>query len=265
VNRNGAADRRLGWLAVVGGGLLALAVQVAAPVGVPLYDGVVVQEPYRFLNPTGDQAGSPGSFTESTAIEGVVPDIVAATTESPPQAQLIALEDAFELTAGATGLQVSITPIEPPAPPEGGIIAGNVYRFSVTDQAGNPLPAKPCQGCRSLLLRAPDGTGMATIKQWSNGGWIDVPTDHAGTTGLYQTNVTTLGDYAVIETPEPQPGPDPILVMGGTLVLLLLGAGAFLLLKVRQAPAAPASDTRPTRIPSKRKKPPRRPPSGRSS
>lgn len=145
------------------------------------------------------------------------------------------------------------------------MIAGNVYRFSVTDQAGNPLPAKPCQGCRSLLLRAPEGTEVATIKQYANGGWIDVPTDHAGTTGLYQSNVTTLGDYAVIDTPQPQPGPDPILVVGGALVVLLLGAGAFLLLKVRQARAAPAPDTRPARIPSKRKKPPRRPPSGRSS
>lgn len=119
MNRRGPSDRRLGWVAVLAGGLLTLAVQVAAPVGVPLFDGVVVQEPYRFLHPTGDQAGSPGSFSESTDIEDVVPFIAAKTTENPPEAQLIALDDAFELTAGATSLEVSIAPIEAPAPPDG--------------------------------------------------------------------------------------------------------------------------------------------------
>ncbi|HUG30994.1 MAG TPA: hypothetical protein VMQ65_10835, partial [Candidatus Limnocylindria bacterium] len=112
------SDRRIGWLASLAGGALALAVQVAAPVGVPLYDGVVVQEPYRYLHPTGEQAGSPASFSSTPAVSGSVsPNVIAATTESPPQAQLIAQEGAFVLSASATGLQVSVAPIEAPPPP----------------------------------------------------------------------------------------------------------------------------------------------------
>lgn len=274
MGRRFASERRLGWLAVLGGGLLALAVQVAAPVGVPLYDGVVVQEPYRFLHPTGDQAGNPTSYTDTKFVaEGSSAGFAAFTAESPPQAQLIAQKGAFELTPGASSLQVSITPIEPPAPPEGGSIAGNVYRFSVTDQAGAALAPMSCEGCRSLLLRAPDGIGQASIKRHFDGAWADVETIHAGMTGLFQTNPTALGDYAVITIAEPEPGPDPVLLVGGALLLLLVGGGAFLLFRVQQAPAE-TGDGRPrgpggpggppSRIPSKRKRPPR-PPSGRSN
>ena len=62
-----STDRRRGWLAVLAGAVLVLAIQVAAPVGVPLYDGVVVQEPYRYLHPTGDHVGSPTSGSRNSA------------------------------------------------------------------------------------------------------------------------------------------------------------------------------------------------------
>ena len=263
------SDRRLGLLAVLAGGALALAVQVAAPVGVPLYDGVVVQEPYRYLHPTGDQAGSPSSFSSELAVpDGESPVVVAATTESPPQAQVIAQEGAFVLAPSATGLQVAITPIEAPAPPPGGAIAGNVYRFSVTDQSGTPLAITECEGCISLVMRAPEGIGEASIQRFADGAWVAVETIHAGMVALYQTNPTALGDYAVITIAEPEEGIDPLILAGGALLLLVVAAGAFLLLRVPQAPRGPSGPARPSgappRIPSKRK-PPRRPSSGRSS
>jgi hypothetical protein len=237
---------------------------------VPLYDGVVVQEPYRFLHPTGDQAGSPTTGSDTELVEGATsPILVVNTTENPPQAQLIAQDGAFEVTGGVTKLLASVAAIEPPAPPTGGTIAGNVYRFSVTDQAGNPVGLTTCDGCRSLILRAPDPSIEATVKRYANGAWIDVPTDNANLVG-FQVNPTVLGDYAVIEagpgatashgTGEGQFGLDgssPVVLIGGGVLVLLLVAGLFLLLRVRQAPAeAPSSKGR---IPSKRK-PPRRPP-----
>lgn len=270
------SDRRLGWLAVLAGGALALAVQVAAPVGVPLYDGVVVQEPYRYLHPTGDQAGSPASFTSTPAVaEGVSPNVVAFTSEGPPQAQLIAPEGAFVLSPSATGLQVSVAPVEAPPPPPGSVVAGNVYRFSVTDQAGTPLAIADCDGCVSLVLRAPEGVG-GSIQRFAEGAWVPVETIHAGMLGMYQTNPTALGDYAIIAIEEPAEGIDPLILAGAAALLVLVGAGAFLLLRVPQAPATPsgprggagsaggAPGRTPPRIPSKRK-PPRRPSSGRSS
>lgn len=270
------SDRRLGWLAVLAGGVLALAVQVAAPVGVPLYDGVVVQEPYRYLHPTGDQAGSPTSFSATLQVAGAEsPTVVAATSESPAQAQLIGQEGAFVLTPSATSLLVSVSPIEAPPPPEGWSIAGNAYRFSVTDQAGTALAITPCDGCISLVMRAPDGVGVASIQRYADGRWEQVETLHAGMVALYQTNPTTLGDYAVIAMDEPDPGIEPWILVGGAIALVLLLGAVFLLFFVKQSPAVPRNPDRGSagsaggscrssnRVSSKRTAS-RRPPSGRS-
>jgi hypothetical protein len=254
------ADRRLGWLLILAGAAIALAVQVAQPVGVPLYDGVVVQEPYRFLHPTGDQTGTPTSYTGQKPVSnGPSPIFAAATTENPPQAQLISQRNAFEVTPGATAVLVSVTPIEPPGPPpEGSTIAGNVYRFSVTDQSGTPLDVRQCAGCLSLLLRAPAETEAAAIKRFADGAWQNVETVHAGMVDLYQTNATAMGDYAVIATNLEVPGEgmifgvDQLVAVGGGIVIVLLLIAAFLLLRVKQAPPEPEPAPRP-RIPSKKK------------
>src|SRR6185503_15769151 len=142
-----------------------VAVQTAAPVGVPLYDGVVVVEPYRYLHPGDGQAGSPATFTSTPKVtDDKSPIFVAATSESPAQAQLIAQRDAFRLTAGATALSISITPVETTRQPPSGTIAGNVYRFSVTAQDGTQLAVNTgCTDCLSLVLRAPDANAESTV------------------------------------------------------------------------------------------------------
>jgi len=256
-----ATDRRAGWLVVAAGALVVLAVQAWRPVGVPLYDGVVVQEPYRFLHPTGDQAGSPTTYSGTKPISSDrSPIFAAATTENPPQAQLIAQSGAFTLTPGATSLQVSITVVEPPAPPADGTIAGNVYRFSVTDQAGSPLDARQCSACLSLLLRAPDGTGEAAIRRYENGAWQPVETVHAGIVDLFQTNPTAMGDYAVIQVNDTGEvggtilGLDTAVAIGGGAVIVLLVIGVIVFLRIKQAPPEPEPAPR-SRIPSKRKGP----------
>ena len=274
-----AADRRLAWLVVLAGGMLVLAVQVAGPAGVPLYDGVVVQEPYRYLHPVGDQVGSPTSFASEPAVTGAEsPLFVAATTESPPQAQLIAQKGALQLTPGATALHVSITPVEAPPAPIGGEIAGNVYRVSVTDQSGTPLPIRTCEGCISLVMRAPDGITDAALQRYSGGAWAPVETIHAGMVGLYQVNPTALGDYAVIAAAEPDGGTggtDPLLIVGVVAVVLLVAGGAFLLFGVKPGSSAPPpAGGGVRRVPSKRRTPPKAaprprtphtPPTGRSN
>ena len=234
---------------------LAFAIQVAHPVGVPLYDGVPVQEPYRFLHPTGDQLGSPGAFSDEFTVAGTTsPTVSAFTTENPPQAQLIGQKGAFTLTGGATKLLVSITPVDAPATaPEGGRIAGNVYRFTVTDQAGTPVNIASCSACLTLRLRAPDDVGEAVLKRYADGAWHDIDTIHEGVGGTYVTNVLALGDYAVVDVTAPEAaGLSPIVLAGGAAVIVLLGIGAFLLFRVRQAPPAP-DPVRRTRIPSKKK------------
>ncbi len=269
-------DRLVGWLAVAAAAVLVLAVQVLAPVGVPLYDGVAVQEPYRFLQPSGDQPGSPSSFSTTVQVTGTEsPQVTAPTTESPPQAQLIALPGAFTLPAGATSLSVSVTPVEAPGIPAGGEIAGNVYRFTIVDQSGAPVVVKACVGCISLVMRAPESLKEpARLQRLADGAWTDLETVHAGILGMYATNPTALGDYAVVtggggggpvDNPDGGPGPDggleieSYLVAGGAVVILVLFFVAALVLRRRPAPLPETPRNRP--IPSKRKRP-SRPPDG---
>ena len=264
-------NRRLGVLLVLGGSALALAIQVGAPVAVPLYDGVQIAEPYRFLRPSGDQVGQPTSASETaTVAEGVSPVVVAATTEIPPQAQLIAQRDAFVLTAGATSVVAVITPIDPPGQPTAGPLLGNAYRFSVTDQSGTALRIKPCDGCVSIALRAPDGGPPATVMRFEDGAWVAVLTRHGGAVALYQANPVATGIYAVVATGESGGGVDiVVLLAGGGIALIFVAFIGLMFLRAGSSPLPAARFPRdgaaqPTgRVPSKRRGS-KRPPSGRS-
>jgi hypothetical protein len=253
---------------------LALAVQIATPVAVPLYDGVVPVEPYRFLHPTGDQQGDPTSFTSTPAATGnESPFFAAATAENPPQAQLIVEQGAFRLSAGTSQLQVSITPVDPVAQPTEGTIAGNVYRFTATDSAGTSLVPNQCDGCRTMVLRAPDGVTDGTIGHFENGAWAPIHTLPAGVAAMFQVNVDAMGDFGVI-TGGPGGGSngperglvfglDPLFIGVGALAVLLVAIAGLFWYRRRPAPVHVA-ELRPRqgRVPSKRRS--RRPPSGRS-
>jgi hypothetical protein len=242
-------DRRGGWLTMAAG------IQVAHPVGIPLYDGLPIQEPYRFLHPSGDQLGSPGFFHDELAISGgTSPTVTAFTSENPPQAQLIGQKGAFTLTAGATTLIVSIAPVDAPAEvPDAGRIAGNVYRFAVTDQAGTPMSVASCSACVTLRLRAPDNVGEAVLKRYADGAWHDIDTIHEGVGGTYVTNVLALGDYAVVDVTAAEPqGLSPIVLVGGIVLIVLLAFALFLITRAQPGVTKP-EPVRRTRIPSKRK------------
>jgi hypothetical protein len=260
-------DRRLGGLLVLVGLGVALAVQVAAPVGLPLYDGVSVIEPYRYLDPANGQIGNPTSFLAEPKVQGgTSPVIAAATTESPPQAQLIVQKGAFEVPAGTTSLRITITPIEPEAQPAVGTIAGNVYRFTATDEAGNALAPKRCDQCLSLVLRAPEGVSDGVIERFENGQWTAVETLHYGIASMSQSNVTALGDYAVVSAAgSAGGGPDVALIFAGLGIALIFVAFVELMFIRARPPAAypsPRGRGGRARVPSKRRG--KRPPPGRS-
>jgi hypothetical protein len=279
-------ERRLGWLAVLAGAGFALAVQLAGPVGVPLYDGVPIPDAYRYLHPTGTEAGQPTSFeVDQPVIGGTSPAFAAATSEQPPQAQLIAQTGAFILSPGATSLHISITPVEPPdVLPPAGSIAGNVYDVSVADQAGTALAVATCDGCLSLSIRAPLGTDTATLQRFAGGTWTEMESLPIGVVSMFQSNPTALGDIALVtaagsglHTPGPgASGPDlgangidPVVIFGVGAVALWLLVFAFVVWqRVRPAPppGLPARGSRknaPSKQAPTKPRPPRRPGPGR--
>jgi hypothetical protein len=257
--------RRAGVAALVLGGSIALLAQLASPVAVPLYDGLGTIDPYRYLAPASGQAGSPSSYSADQPVQGgVSPTIVASTPgENPPQAQLIAYQGAFVVTATTTTMKISIQPV--PAPTSGGVsraVAGNVYRFAVTDQAGISIPiAEGGPNPPTITLRGPDGVTTGTIALVSASGSVLLPTEQGGALGIFTTSPPALGDFAIVAAAAPGSAPSIGLIVGaGLAVAVPVAVVIFLVVRQRRSRQLAAAAARPrSRIPSKRN-PPRNPP-----
>ncbi len=191
--------RRLS-LTTLGLGLTVIVLaQLAGPrVAPPLYDGVIPTQPYRWLQPPPGQPGGAQGITATVAVSGGQSELVAvATEEVPPQAQIFAQPGGITLAPGASTLHVSIQPIPTPAPPPSGYIDGNVYRLSVTDQAGAELSA-PAGAQATILLRSAQQTlTTGTIERFDGTAWQPIATSLSGP-GQFLAVVTTFGDFAVV-------------------------------------------------------------------
>jgi hypothetical protein len=185
--------------ALVTGAAIAALVQLAVPIGWPLYDGVVPSEPYRYLAPGSGQAGSPTSYAADPAVSnGRSPQITAATSENPPQAQLIALDGTFAVPAGTPSIHVSITPVAPAAPVPKGAISGNVYRIAVSDPSGASLGLSGDQR-PTLAMRGAVPLNDAAIFRYANGTWQQLETIANASLSIYTAQPDGLGDFAVVD------------------------------------------------------------------
>jgi len=176
--------------------LLALCVPL---VGRPLYDGVVVTEPYEFLHPGPGEAGDPASFSEVfDVIGGESPILSAGTGESPPQASVYGNQGDLIVGSTTTSIKIGIDPIEPPDQPKDGNLAGNVYDISVTDQLGMPVVPTPGGGFSVVLRQPEDISGKATMALFVDGEWRFVESSDAGSRGFYVSTPPELGIFALI-------------------------------------------------------------------
>jgi hypothetical protein len=258
--------RRTGLAACALGLGIAAAAQLAAPLATPpLYDGVVVVQPYVFVNPPAGKPGGAKGASAHLALSGSKSPLVAlATPEQPPQAQVVAGDGTLVLPATATALDVSITPLDPSvdaAAASTARVLGNIYRFAVVDQAGDAATA-PASALVTVVLRAPEDAPGATLGQLVDGAWQPLKSEPMfGST--YVAVVTSFGDFAVIVpgastppsggsssqagSPAAQPaattpgaggsesgGPPAAVVIGAIVVLVLLVIGAASLLRARR-------------------------------
>jgi hypothetical protein len=183
-------------LLALGFGWMGLSQLLAGGPTAPLFDGLVVEDPYRFVEPPPGGATDPFSASAIDPVDnGSAPLVAIATDETPPQAQLIAQADAFVIVTGTTSIAVSIEPLAPTDPR----VAGNVYRFGVTDQAGAALAIVP-DALVTIVLRAPQPDPGAVLGHLEGGQWVPLPTDHGGLPDLLAANVGQLGDFAVLRS-----------------------------------------------------------------
>jgi hypothetical protein len=203
------ARRRLGLFALAIGLAIVVAAQQLAPIGgPPLYDGVIVEAPYVWLSPPAGFPGGAQGVEQTIPVQGGQnPDIGIGTSENPPQAQFFAGAGYLNLPAGTTSIKVSIEPVAPASLPDGWAIAGNVYRFSVTNQAGQPLTGQASGGV-TIELRGPATLNAPGIEHFSGGKWSELAADSVGQPNIFTATVTDFGDFALVEpagwTPDPQ-------------------------------------------------------------
>ena len=170
----------------------------------------------------------PRQLRPSTWWVVLVPAFAVYTAETPPQAEMLARGGEFSVSAGATSLTVTIEPIEPPAGTPMAQIAGNVYRFQVTDQSSAIVPVAAGQSL-TVALRAPPGISPdATIARLVNGTWQTVPTEPSGLPDLFISNPDALGDFAVLGSV----AENPAGVSPAFLIAALVAAGLVALLGV---------------------------------
>ncbi len=229
-------------LALIVVGLAALGVaQLAGPARrLPLYDGVVVEDPYRYAAPSAGQAGTPGTGEAVNQVVGSSsPSIAVLTTESPPQAQLIAQIGAFALATGTTSLTATLTPLAPTSAQTQAGAVGNVYRISVTDQTGQQVPLSA--GVQAtVILRAPNQHLQVALALWDGTAFTILPTATGNEADLLRAQVDSLGDYALVPGSSSGPGSGLLLLAGAVLIGLAVIAG-FVLVRRRPRAAAPAS------------------------
>jgi hypothetical protein len=273
--------------------IVVLAQRLAPIAGPPLYDGVIVEDPYRWLTPPSGFAGGAQSAADSGSVQGgQSPNLSVGTPEQPPQAQVFAGQGYLVMPSGTTTIKVSIEPVQPAAQPGDGVIAGNVYRISLTNQNGVSITGDPSGGV-TVVLRGPANVSSATIERFSGGTWTPLQTDPAGQPNTFTAVVSDFGDLALVAptgwvpappgaappvnvgpaappastgTPAPSPSPassagspPPVVLFAGlTLVLSVIVAGVvvFWLRSNRPKPVAQRPSRRPPA--SSRPVPPRR-------
>ena len=193
--------RAVGAASMILGLLAAATVQVGSPVAMPpLYDGVVVVAPYVYVNPpAGQPAGAKGTSEHLRMIGHASPQVVAATSEQPAQAQLVAQQGSLVLPSTATSIDVRITPLDPQdgAGATGAArILGNVYRITIVDQDGHAATA-PASALVSVVLRAPSDVPGATLALLVGDAWRPLRSS-PGFGSTFVTVATRFGDFAVI-------------------------------------------------------------------
>lgn len=186
--------------------------------GVPLYDGICLSAPYKYLGgaPPGIvNGGSPGQDVK-TDTAFVSADTLELNTNDnnlgPAQAQVIAGPATLDLTGPIT-LHASLMPIGPPtAPPAKGYVIGNVYQVAVSDSAGHPVQVKPGRDV-SLYLLPPKAVRGTTIQRLDGDHWTVLSTTTTPScTNTITANSNRFGTFAMVDPNPPPAGGGPSVV-----------------------------------------------------
>jgi hypothetical protein len=214
---------------LVGAVLLGAAWRMAPLPTPPLYEGVVgPAEPYRYRHPPpGLETARPPSAVRTTVavMGGESPPLDPQTGERPPQAQLLAARGSFVLPPGATSVQATVVPVDPPpVRPRDARLTGNVYDLEVSVR-GMPLAVRAGRRV-TVVLRGPAGVAAPVIERYAAGRWSRLATQPLGPLAgdSQAADVDRLGEFALVSAS----GAPAAGGRAGVLLLVVLSATAAL-------------------------------------
>lgn len=196
---------------VAGVVLLGAAWALAPAPSPPLYDGLAgPAQAYLYLQPPAGyhQTATPGSAGHDLPVSGGSSGAgFVNTTETPPQAQVLAADGTFSFPAGAKAITLSVTPVAPPSPIPAslGTLAGNVYQVSATADVPGPVTVNSGKPI-TVVLRGPAGVGNAPMARLVTGSaaWQRATTVPLGSApDMVVTNTDALGYFAITATAAP--------------------------------------------------------------
>jgi hypothetical protein len=170
---------------------------------------------------------------------GQSPAIADSTAEQPPQAELLAAQNAFVVPPGAITIRVAIQCAAPPTvlPPDGRL-DGNVYAFTVS-AGGTPLSIRPGQQV-TVVLRGPAGVPSPALELLSAGQWMRLDTQPLSNTApdSYAANLSVLDELALVVASRSVPAGDgadhgPLITALVIATAVLLAGGAVLAFRGR--------------------------------
>jgi hypothetical protein len=257
---------RLAWGLAAGATYLAAVAITAALAAAPvrlLFDGVVPPQPYNWVSPPPDLAGSnrlplPGEgslpFRESGLEAGTV-------STGDGQASVVIPSDTFPPRRGQRAVVVSISPEDPArfgAPPPGLILDGNAYTTEARYRPSGELAAP--QRTITVILRYP--VHATVLLRSSETGWIQLSTNAIPANLQVFGETPELGTF--VASAPPQTGPRrwlPLASIGA--IVLAAGAGLIARLRNRRRRTPKPAKGSPAQTPRRTSSPPRRAGGGR--
>ena len=232
--------RRAGLIALAFGVIAAALLhgQMAAP---PVYDGIIVPpESYRWVSPPPNLAAGNKPPQSGEATLPVQNGQVAGGGVQTGDNQVIIFfgPGAFKAPAGAMSVTCGIVPeTNPPAPPAGVEIRGNLYRVTCEGEpGGGPVTIVSTY---HLTIRFPPGA-FQEIQYYDGTAWRALPTLRApGGDPYASVNAPGFGEYAAT-APSGAPGPSVFSDLGrylefyGILAFVILFGAIAIIQEIRR-------------------------------
>ncbi len=188
--------RRAGWLALLFGLLLVALLHRVRLDAVPIYDGLILPQNYRYVSPPPNLRSSNRPPLPGEASFPVQNGQVLGGGVQTGDSQVLAFfgVGGLKVSPGGQSVRVRIDPLtNPPPPPQGTEIRGNVYRISAVEQPSGAAVTVAEQ--YHITMAFPPGP-FQEFQFFDGTSWQPIKTNRVSGYQFAGANLTMLGEVA---------------------------------------------------------------------